>query len=144
MELRKKKRAFSNSTFDFRDLIKRCVLFSVIFLFFSVIITLLMSFALFRIKDNTSAIEIGGIISLFLSTFITSFIQSRVNKRFYFWGGLILGVFIFILTMCISLILSSGSLTSNGFLVKTLIPAFSVLGAMVGIKSEVKRRKRRR
>lgn len=144
MELRKKKRAFSNSTFDFRDLIKRCVLFSVIFLFFSVIITLLMSFALFRIKDNTSAIEIGGIISLFLSTFITSFIQSRVNKRFYFWGGLILGVFIFILTMCISLILSSGSLTSNGFLVKTLIPAFSVLGAMVGIKNEVKRRKRHR
>ena len=144
MELRKKKRAFSNSTFDFRDLIKRCVLFSVIFLFFSVIITLLMSFALFRIKDNTSAIEIGGIISLFLSAFITSFIQSRVNKRFYFWGGLILGVFIFILTMCISLILSSGSLTSNGFLVKTLIPAFSVLGAMVGIKNEVKRRKRHR
>lgn len=144
MELRKKKRAFSNSTFDFRDLIKRCVLFSVIFLFFSVIITLLMSFALFRIKDNTSAIEIGGIISLFLSVFITSFIQSRVNKRFYFWGGLILGVFIFILTMCISLILSSRSLTSNGFLVKTLIPAFSVLGAMVGIKNEVKRRKRHR
>ena len=144
MELRKKKRAFSNSTFDFRDLIKRCVLFSVIFMFFSVIITLLMSFALFRIKDNTSAIEIGGIISLFLSAFITSFIQSRVNKRFYFWGGLILGVFIFILTMCISLILSSGSLTSNGFLVKTLIPAFSVLGAMVGIKNEVKRRKRHR
>ena len=66
MELRKKKRAFSNNTFDFRDLIKRCVLFSVIFLLFSVIITLLMSFALFRFKDNTSAIEIGGIISLFL------------------------------------------------------------------------------
>lgn len=141
MKLRNKKRFNQNKSFDLKSLFKRCFLFSVIFLILSNIISLIISLMLYKLKDNTSFINIGSIASLFLSTLITAFAQSRVNKQYYLLGSIILGGIIFGLVTFIALILNKGNISSNTLLIKSLIPIISVLGGMLGIKNEKKRKK---
>lgn len=141
MKLRNKKRFNQNKSFDLKSLFKRCFLFSVIFLILSNIISLIISLMLYKLKDNTSFINIGSITSLFLSTLITAFAQSRVNKQYYLLGSIILGGIIFGLVTFIALILNKGNISSNTLLIKSLIPIISVLGGMLGIKNEKKRKK---
>lgn len=141
MKFRNKKRFNQNKSFDLKSLFKRCFLFSVIFLILSNIISLIISLMLYKLKDNTSFINIGSITSLFLSTLITAFAQSRVNKQYYLLGSIILGGIIFSLVTFIALILNKGNISSNTLLIKSLIPIISVLGGMLGIKNEKKRKK---
>ncbi len=144
MKLKKKKRFNQTKDFDFKESIKRCFLFSILFLILSFIINLLVSLILFNLKDNTSFINIGSIASLFLSVTITAFIQSKINKQYYLLGSIILGFIIFGVVTVVTLILDKGSITNNSLLVKSLIPAFSVFGGMLGIKNENKRKKHHR
>lgn len=141
MKFRNKKRFNQIKSFDLKSLFKRCFLFSVIFLILSNIISLIISLMLYKLKDNTSFINIGSITSLFLSTIITAFAQSRVNKQYYLLGSIILGGIIFGLVTFIALILNEGNISSNTLLIKSLIPIISVLGGMLGIKNEKKRKK---
>ncbi len=144
MELRKKKRNISNKEFNFTELLKRCLVFSILFLFVGLVVCLIMSFIMYKFKDNTSIINIGSIASLFITVMATGFMQSRFNGKYYLLGSMILGVFIFLITIVITLILSNGSINANGILIKALIPAFSVLGGMLGIKKEKKRKRKHR
>lgn len=144
MKLKKKKRFNQTKDFNFKDSIKRCFIFSVLFLILNVIVNLLVSLALFNLKDNTSLINIGSIASLFLSVAITAFIQSKINKQYYLLCSIILGFIIFGIVTIITLILTTGNISNQSLLVKSLIPAFSVLGGMLGIKNENKRIKRHR
>lgn len=141
MKFRNKKRFNQNKSFDLKSLFKRCFLFSVIFLILSNIISLIISLMLYKLKDNTSFINIGSITSLFLSTLITAFAQSRVNKQYYLLGSIILGGIIFVLVTFIAVILNEGNISNNTLLIKSLIPIISVLGGMLGIKNEKKRKK---
>ncbi len=141
MKFRNKKRFNQIKSFDLKSLFKRCFVFSVIFLILSNIISLIISLMLYKLKDNTSFINIGSITSLFLSTLITAFAQSRVNKQYYLLGSIILGGIIFGLVTFIALILNKGNISSNTLLIKSLIPIISVLGGMLGIKNEKKRKK---
>ena len=141
MKFRNKKRFNQIKSFNLKSLFKRCFLFSVIFLILSNIISLIISLMLYKLKDNTSFINIGSITSLFLSTLITAFAQSRVNKQYYLLGSIILGGIIFGLVTFIALILNKGNISSNTLLIKSLIPIISVLGGMLGIKNEKKRKK---
>ena len=64
------------------------------------------------------------------------------NTPFYsLMDGLFMGLGF---TIALTLVLSEGSVSTNSLLVKSLIPAFSVLGGMLGIKKENKRKKRHR
>ena len=144
MELRKKKRAISNKEFNFTELFKRCLAFSILFLFIGLFVCLIMSFIIYKFKDNTSLINIGSIASLFISVMATAFIQSKYNGKYYLLGSITLGILIFLVTIIIALILNSGSITTNNILVKSLIPAFSVLGGMLGIKKEKARKRKHR
>ena len=141
MKTKKKKRLNFNKELNFKKLFIRCLLFGVIFLILGLITNLLLSFVLYRTKDPTSLLELGGIISLFSSSIIIGYIQSRINKQYYLLGGIVLGIIIFIFTVIVTLILSNGNITTNNVLLKALIPAFSVIGSMLGIKRERKRKK---
>ena len=141
MKLRKKKRFNLNKELDFKRLMLRSILFSICFLFIGFFSNLIFSFFAYKMKDPTSLLQICGIISLFLSVIITSYTQSKINKQYYFLSGIILGIIILVMLFVISLIISNGNITSNSILLKSLIPAFSVIGSMLGVKKERKRSK---
>ena len=141
MELRKKKRLNLNKDLNFKKLILRSFLFTICFLLIGLSTVLILSFFAYKTKDSTSLLKICGIISLFLSTIITSFIQSKVNKQYYLLGGIILGIMIFVVLTIFSLIVTNGNITANSIFYKSLIPAFSVIGSMLGVKKERKHRK---
>ena len=141
MKLKKKKRFNLNKELNFKRLMLQSVLFSICFLFIGFFFNLIFSFFAYKMKDPTSLLQICGIISLFLSVLITSYTQSKINKQYYFLSGMILGIIILVMLFVISLIISNGNITSNSILLKSLIPAFSVIGSMLGVKKERKRSK---
>ena len=144
MILKKKKRLNQIKDFNYREIIKRCFIFSLAFLILGTAVSLIISLALYRLKDNTSFVNIGSTASLFLSITITAFMQSKINKHYYLLGSIVLGLITFGFIVIITLILNEGSISTNSLLVKSLIPAFSVLGGMLGIKNEKSRKKHHR
>lgn len=141
--MKKRKESRSNIEFKFKDLIIRCLFFSILFFVVGLLICFILSYFAYKTKDPTSLLKICGIASLFLSVLITSFIQSKINKQHYLLGGILLGAFILVLTVLFSTIFLDDNLTNDTILIKLLIPAFSVLGSMMGIKKTKRHNQRR-
>ena len=141
MNLRKKKRLELNKNLNFKNLLLRSIFFGGCFLIVGFLFNLILSFFMYKTNDPTSLLQFGGIASLFLSTLVVSFIQSKTNQQYYLLGGIFLGIIIFVITVVVSLIISSGNISTNSLLLKSLIPAFSVIGSMLGIKKERSRKK---
>ena len=134
MDNNKRKKYSKNNELTLRNILIRCGLFTLLFFVLSILTVLLVSYFLYKTKDPTAYTQIGGLASLFFVAFLTGFIQSRVNKGYYFIASLILGLMIFFITLVISLILPNNSFNLTSFIWRLLIPVLCVFGGAIGIK----------
>ena len=142
-ETRKRKK-LQNSELNFKDIFKRCVIFTVIFFLISIITTAIIGAIFYNTKDPTSKIAITSLLSLYLSSFISGFILSKINKQRYFLGGLILGILLFIITFVAGIIIDSKESFELGSIIwRLLIPVVCILGSMLGIKKDTKHKHNR-
>ena len=125
---------------SFSKLILRCFLFSIIFCAISFLIILGISFALYSTTNPTAKATIGGLISLYSSTFITVFIMTKVNKERWLFGGLILGGIIFLITLLLSALVD-GSANAQSIIYRAIIILISLISAFLARKKEPKKRK---
>ncbi len=144
MENKKRKNHLKNKELTFKSILIRCGAFTVLFCLIGFLIILVASYFLYKTKDPTAFTQIIGITSLFVAVFLTGFIQARVNKQYYFFSSLVLGIFIFALTFVISLFAPNNEFNLTNLIWRILIPVFCVLGGMLGIKRESKKRKHHR
>lgn len=93
----------------FYKLIIRCALFTLIFCLVSIFLVVLMSCMFYSSQNPTAKIPLLGYIGLYLSTFLTSFVMTRINKEKWLFGGLILGTMIFCLTLFLSIFIRDAS-----------------------------------
>ena len=144
METMKRKNHSKNRDLTFKNIFIRCLLFTVIFFLIGFLTVLITSYFLYKTNDPTSYAQIAGISSLFATAFITSFIQSRINKQHYFASSLILGRLVFALSFIIFLLTPNNEFNITNFVWRLLIPVFCVLGGMLGISRNNKKRKHHR
>lgn len=138
-----KKRIYhqKNNELTIKDIIIRCAIFSIAFCIIGFFVALIVSYFLYHSTDPSSLTQIAGISSLFFSTFLTSFIQSKINKQFYFLSSLLLGAYIFILTLVLCLLTKKLDFSATSFIWRLLIPVFSLLGGVIGSKRKTKIKK---
>ena len=141
MDNKKRKRYLRKEELTFYNILARCGLFVILFFCLGIFILLIVSYFLYKTKDPTSYLQLGGMASLFSATLLTGFIQSRVNKCHYFFSSLILGILLFLTTLIIALITPNYRFSIDEFIWRLLIPVFGILGSMLGIKKEGKRKK---
>lgn len=144
MENKKRIKRLKNNELTIKNVLIRCGAFTILFCIIGFLITLIASYFLYKTKDPTSLSQIAGISSLFIAVFLTSFIQSKVNKQYYFFSSLILGILIFSFTFILSLVVPNNEFQATNLIWRLLIPVFSVLGGALGIKRETKKRKHHR
>ena len=144
MKNKKRKNHARNSELSVKEILVRCLAFTALFCLIGFLIVLVASCFLYRTKDPTAYVKFAGVFSLFLSAFLTGFIQSKINRQHYFSSSLILGAFVFTLTLVTSLLTSNQALNITNFIWRILIIAFTVLGGMLGISREGRKRKHTR
>ena len=129
----------SRESLPLYKLVLRCAIFTIIFCFISVFTIFVTSLILYNTTNPTSKSELGGLISLYISTFITVFIMTKINKEKWLFGGLILGGLIFALTLFLSIFID-GDVAPNNFFFRLIIFAISLISSLLGRKKERKRR----
>lgn len=141
---KKRKHYLDTKELTLKALLIRCIIFTMFFCIFSIILALIFTLIGFNSQDPTSKIDLFGTIALLLSVFFSGFIMSKVNKEKYFIGSLILGIMILLLTTLASLLLPSNEeATIMQVIWKLIIPVVCILGGMLGIKRESKNHRRR-
>ena len=141
-----KKRTYNqkNNELTIKQVFIRCTIFSIAFCVIGFFVVLIASYFLYNSTDPSSLTRIAGTTSLFFSTFLTSFIQSRINKQFYFLSSILLGVYIFVLTLVLCLFTKDYNFSVASFIWRLLIPVFCLLGGVLGSKRKTKIRKHHR
>ena len=129
-----------NKELTFPSLIKRTLLFTAIFALLSVLIILVLSVIFYGTEKSDTKIPFISIISIYASALITSFLLSKFNGHFYFWGGLILGGFALSLILISSIFIKNDS---QNLLFQLAIPLITILGALLGQKRAPKRKNHR-
>lgn len=124
----------------FPILLKRCLVFSLIFAVISVLLVLILSAFFYNTENPTSKLLLIATISMYLATFLSAFFLSKLNGSLYFWGGLILGTIILALILVLSIFVK---VDNQNIFLQLALPVISILGAMLGQKRE-KRTKRRK
>lgn len=121
-------------------LVLRCAIFTIIFCLISILTIFVTSLILYNTTNPTSKSELGGVVALYISTFITVFIMTKINKEKWLFGGLILGGLIFALTLLLFIFIH-GDVAPNNFFFRLIILAISLISAFLGRKKEGKNRK---
>ena len=142
--MKKRKDKLLNRELNLKGLIFRCFIHSLLFFIIGILICLVISYFAFKTNDPTSLFKICSTCTLFISVMVTGFILAKVNKQHYLLGGIILGTFILVFTILITLSIPNESITKDAYFIKLLIPAFSVLGSMIGIQKQNKKSKHHR
>ena len=141
MAVKKSKRRLKNQELSIKNLILRELLFTLLFCLIGFIVSLTLSYFLFKTKDPTSLITVSGLCSLYISVFLSGYISSKVNGQKYFLGGLMQGIFIFMLTYILCLLMPEYKFNVNNLIWRLMIPLFCILGAMIGTRRKRKRKK---
>ena len=136
------KKKFSSQEMNFGILLKRCICFVIVYAIIYLAIALISSAILFNTSDPTSKIGSASLIALYLSALFSGFFMAKVNKEYYFSGGAILGFMV--LFVCAAITFAFGEFTTSSFLVFCLIPAFCILGSVIGKKRDKKSFRRKR
>ena len=135
----KKRKKLHNAELDFKKLLKRCLIFTLIFCIVSIIVTAIISLLFFNFKDPGAKVLVASLISLYLSSFVSGFILSKVNGQKYFAGGLLLGCMTMILTFIIACFISiEATFSFTSIIWRLLIPVFCILGSLLGVRREKK------
>lgn len=128
---------------SFVSLLKRCLMFLLIFAALCVSICLIMSIFFYQTLNPNKMTNLISLVSLFLSTFISAFLLSKRNGQKYLLGGLLLGCMIFIL-LFIGALFTERKIFSPDFALRLAIPAVSLVGSLLGIKREKKIKRKHR
>ncbi len=126
-------------------IVKRCLFFAVLFFAIAIALLLLFSLIFIRIEDSTTYLGLSGRLSLYISSFLCSFLLSRKNGQNYLFSGILLGAAITVLIFISSLIYPGSTANSVAWLL--LIPASTVAGGLIGKRrsaSGTKHRKHRK
>ena len=128
---------------SFVSLLKRCLMFLLIFAALCVSICLIMSIFFYQTLNPNKMTNLISLVSLFLSTFISAFLLSKRNGQKYLLGGLLLGCMIFVL-LFIGALFTERKIFSPDFALRLAIPAVSLVGSLLGIKREKKIKRKHR
>ena len=128
---------------SFVSLLKRCLMFLLIFVALCVSICLIMSIFFYQTLNPNKMTNLISLLSLFLSTFISAFLLSKRNGQKYLLGGLLLGCMIFVL-LFIGALFTERKIFSPDFALRLAIPAVSLVGSLLGIKREKKIKRKHR
>ncbi len=139
--INRKKRLASQSNDDksLLQIVKYCSIFTLFFFISSFLILLFVSLFLFNTSDPSKYLGIASKAILYSSVFACSIALTKKLKQSYLLSGLIFGCMIDALFFIISLIYGGDRMLAWYI----LIPIFSILGGLLGIKKESKPRKRR-
>ena len=118
-------------------LTKNVLIFFLVFIVISFALTLLLSLIFYNLPNPTAFVNVVSTATLLISSLISAFLLSKKTKEKYLLGGLFLGLIITIIIFIGSLFTDT-KILSLEFLIKLLIPVFTVLGAFLGIKRERK------
>lgn len=140
----KKINAHSESVEDTNlfTLIKRCLLFSAIFLALSLLLLFFFSLIFIKLEDSTAYLSLIGKGSLYISALVCSFILSRINGSNRLFSGIILGAILTGLIFILSLIYPDNS--QNSIIWLLLIPIITILGSIISKKRALKPSKHRK
>jgi putative membrane protein (TIGR04086 family) len=127
---------------SFLGLTKNVLIFFLVFVGISIVFTLLASIVFYNLPNPTAFVDLVATASLFISSLISAFLLSKKIKEKYLLGGLFLGLIITIIIFIGSLFTDT-KILSFEFLIKLLIPVFTLLGAFLGIKRERKNKHKR-
>ena len=127
------------------DLIKRSLLYLLIFFVIGFFLSFAFSLIFFGSEDPNSKINISGYSALFLSVIVTSLLFKKGLYSKKFLGGVFLGTMIFVFTYLISLIIgqNENGITELLFRLSTMIICIIVSILPKLEKSKSKRLKRR-
>lgn len=116
-------------------LVLRCAIFAVIFCVISILVIVLTSIIFYNTPNPTVKTQTAAFIALYSSAFITSFIMTRINGEKWLFGGLILGLMLFILTLVFSIFIN-GVPGSQSIIPRILVAVVALLAAFLGRKRE--------
>ena len=126
-----------SQSLSFLGLTKNVLIFFLVFVGISIVLTLLFSLIFYNLPNPTAFVDAVAIASLFISSLISAFLLSKKTKEKYLLGGLLLGLIITSIIFIGSLFTDT-KILSLEFLIKLLTPVFTILGAFLGIKRERK------
>lgn len=132
-----KNKSNDGTEFSFPSLLKRCLLFLLVFVSLCVLISLVMSLIFYKSVNPGKMVNIISLTALFSSAFISAFLLSKFNGQKYLLGGIMLGVMIFIL-LFIGALFTERKIFSADFALRLSVPAVTMIGALIGIKREKK------
>ena len=118
---------------------KYCFLFTLLFFVISATIITISSLFLFNTNDPTKFLSISLKATLYFSVLLCSIALSKKLQCSYIFSGLVFGCMIFVIFFIISFFSS----TENSIIWMILIPAFSIIGSLLGVKRNIKPHKRR-
>ena len=122
--------SISQRGLPFYKLLLRCILFTFIFCFISVLLVLILSAVFYGSQNPTAKIQALGYIGLYFSVFLSSLIMTRINKEKWLLGGLILGAMIFLVTLFLSIFIKD-SPSANSIIFRFIIILTSTVSAFL-------------
>lgn len=138
----KKNKKFNNKTeLNFMQIIKQSVIFSLLYYLISIALIAFIGWIFYSYNDDpTSKIQIISLIIAYFSSFIMSFIQSKINRGAYFVSGLSLGIIILALSLIFSLFFPvENTFSPTNIIWRCIIPAVCILGSALGGKRKNQR-----
>ena len=144
MHTKHKKRVSEQNDISFLYILKKCLLFIPVFCIISLFMIFLLSFIFYRTEDSKSKIDLCGILSLYLSTAITTFILTKSSPTMGLLGGSVFGAFIFIFTYLISLFFEKSDTGVQNILLRLGVILISFIVSLMMQRIKCKNKKRRR
>lgn len=130
----------NDAELSFPILLIRCAIFLGVFCILSAIFILILSAVFYNTANPTAQIPIASLLSLYLSVFIASFIFTKINGEKWLVGGLLLGIFIYLLTLMLAFLVKTEGNTYN-IILRVLIPFISLLSAFLARRRDKKIKK---
>lgn len=137
MRTKHKRPTGSTGELSFPLILKRCLFSIPFFCIISLVCVCITSLIFYNTQDPTSKIDLCGVLSLYLSTAITSILVAKKIKGNEILGGLILGIYIFIFTYLISLLIGD----NEGGLMPVILRAGVILISVISSLLTKKRSK---
>ena len=131
----------SNEEIGLLAITKRCALFCLIFFIMSMLLLFILSLTFVNFADSTTYLNLIGKLTLYLSSFLCSFLLSKRIRENYIYSGILLGALITSLIFILSLMYPES--TTNSVIWLLLIPVSTLLGSLLGKKRNIKKHKHR-
>ncbi len=130
------------SSLSLLGILKNSLIFFLVFVGICISLSVILSVIFYNFPNPVAYTEIIATASLFIASFVSAFLLSKKTGQKYLLGGLFLGLII-VFVLFVGSLFTDTKILSAEFLLKLLVPALCVLGALLGIKRE-KRVKRKR